>query len=86
MIHPRIQEWVELWDGEPSFRLTDDNMEDVRQWLRETTAKLQKLEWIENEEEINTYIHEKVSSYREFEGTYPSWCKHEDWYEEEEEE
>lgn len=70
-----------------------DDWTEAKAWLKETTvklarleAKVAKLEWIENEEEINDYIHEKVSSYKEFQGVYPSWCKYEDWYEEEEEE
>lgn len=75
-----------IYDFLESNEQYGDDWTEAKAWLKKTSAKLQKLEWIENEEEINSYIHEKVSSYREFQGVYPSWCKYEDWYEEEEEE
>lgn len=61
-----------------------DDWTEAKAWLQETSLKLQKLEWIENEEEINSFVHEKVSSYREFQGVYPSWCKYEEKFNKEE--
>lgn len=53
--------------------------------LEKASNRLEKLVWIEEEDEISSYVHDKVSAYKEWEGTYPSWCKNEDWYEDEEE-
>lgn len=55
-----------------------DDWTDAKAWLKETSLKLQKLEWIEDSHELCEYISTLERSTEDFQGEKLPWNKEEE--------